>query len=69
MGINFDKKYEFNFNDGDENILKLENGLNENIIKQISNIKKEPDWLLKSRINAYKIFSNKLNPDWGPNLS
>lgn len=69
MEINFDKKYEFNFNDGDENVLKLENGLNEDIILKISKIKNESEWLLKSRLNAYKIFCDKKNPNWGPNLN
>lgn len=63
------KKYEFDFNDGDENIFKLKKGLNESIIKEISQIKNEDPWLCESRLSAYKIFNEKSNPKWGPNLN
>lgn len=63
------KKYEFDFNDGDINVLKLDKGLNEEIIKKISTIKNEDDWLYESRLKAFKIFNEKQNPkSWGPNL-
>lgn len=48
---------------------KADKGLNENIIKQISEIKKEPQWVLDFRLKALKKFFEKENPLWGPNLS
>ena len=63
------KKYEFDFNDGDENILKLEKGLSESVIKEISKIKNEDQWLVDSRLSAFKIFNDKINPKWGPDLN
>ena len=46
------QKYEHSFNDGDINVIKLNKGLNEEIIKTISNLKQEDDWLIKSRLDA-----------------
>lgn len=48
-----------------ENIkLIIDKGLNENKIKQISKIKKEPKWMLDYRLNAYKAFMNLNIPNW-----
>ena len=67
--MDFDKKeYKYSFNDGDINVLKLDNGLSESIIKKISSLKDEDNWLLESRLKAFKIFLDKKNPTWGPNL-
>lgn len=62
-------QYEYGFNDGDVNVLKLEKGLNEEIVTKISKLKQEDQWLLESRLKAYKIFAEKPNPLWGPDLS
>lgn len=47
----------------------LDKGLNEDIIKEISKVKQEPEWLLNFRLEAYKIFENSKDPAWGPDLS
>lgn len=48
---------------------KTEKGLTEEIVRQISAEKKEPEWMLESRLKALKIFNEKENPKWGPDLS
>ncbi|MFR2892416.1 Fe-S cluster assembly protein SufB [Peptoniphilus grossensis] len=48
---------------------KTEKGLTEEIVRQISKEKDEPEWMLESRLKALKIFNEKKNPDWGPDLS
>lgn len=48
---------------------KTEKGLTEEIVRQISAEKDEPEWMLESRLKALKIFNEKKNPDWGPDLS
>lgn len=63
------EKYKYSFNDGDINILKLDKGLNINVVKEISRLKQEDEWLTKSRLNGYEIFLEKKNPTWGPDLS
>ena len=47
---------------------RIPNGLNENIIKTISNIKNEPEWLLNWRLKAYKHWLKMTEPKW-PNLN
>lgn len=48
---------------------KAPKGLNEDIVKKISKIKNEPDWMLEIRLRALKKFYEFKNPDWGPDLS
>ena len=48
---------------------KTEKGLTEEIVRQISAEKKEPEWMLESRLKALKIFNEKENPSWGPDIS
>ncbi len=42
----------------------IERGLNENVVRQISKIKKEPEWLLEYRLKAYKHFLTLTEPTW-----
>ncbi len=44
-------------------------GLNEEIVRQISKDKNEPEWMLKRRLAGLKIFNKKPIPTWGPDLS
>lgn len=50
------------------NYFKLEKGINEEVIKKISFLKNEPEWLLKFRLNAYKTFLNLTNPSYQTEL-
>ncbi len=57
------KKYDAGFTTNVESVT-LPPGLNENIIKQISKIKKEPKWLLEFRLKAYRRWKVLEQPDW-----
>lgn len=59
----YDIKNEFTFRS------KTEKGLTEEIIRQISAEKEEPEWMLDYRLKALDIFNKKSNPTWGPDLS
>ena len=48
---------------------KTEKGISEEIVRQISKEKNEPDWMLEKRLEALKIFNQKSNPSWGPDIS
>jgi len=50
-------------------IFKAKKGLNEEIVRQISKMKKEPDWMLEFRLNALQIFNEKPMPEWGGDIS
>ena len=53
--INNLKDYKYGFSTDIENI-QAPKGLNEDVIKFISNIKKEPQWMLEFRLKAFERF-------------
>ena len=57
------QKYDAGFVTDVESIT-LPPGLNEDVIKQISKIKKEPEWLLKFRLKAFDRWKILKKPDW-----
>ena len=57
------KEYKYGFSTDIESI-KAPKGLNEKVIKFISNIKKEPKWLLEWRLKAYERLKVLKEPDW-----
>ena len=42
--------------------------LSEELIKEISNKKNEPEWMLEFRLNSYRKFLELENPKFGPKL-
>ena len=44
-------------------------GLDEQVVRDISAIKQEPQWMLERRLKAYEIFERKPMPTWGIDLS
>ena len=40
--------------------------LNEELVRKISSIKNEPEWMLDFRLNSLRSFFELLNPDFGP---
>jgi Fe-S cluster assembly protein SufB len=48
---------------------KGEKGLDEKTIREISAMKGEPEWMLKKRLEAYKIYLEKPVPTWGGDMS
>ena len=48
-----------------DNEFKPAKGLNESIIRQMSEMKNEPKWMLDNRLKAYQRFLRKPIPQWG----
>ncbi len=48
---------------------KIKHGINENLVRFISQQKKEPQWMLDNRLNALQQFKKMKMPKWGPDLS
>ena len=67
--IKFQEDYKYGFKDKDVSILKTDIGLSEDIIRQISKLKNEPEWMLEYRLKSYKAFLKLPLPDFGPDLS
>ena len=57
------KDYKYGFTTDIENI-KAPKGLNKDVIKFISNIKKEPEWMLNFRLKAYERLKLLKEPNW-----
>jgi len=63
------EQYKYGFHDDINAAKTFKKGLNEDVIRAISKAKKEPDWMLQKRLEAYKLFLKLNNPKWGPDLS
>ncbi|HKX74155.1 MAG TPA: Fe-S cluster assembly protein SufB [Acidimicrobiia bacterium] len=57
--------YKLGWRDETEYEFKPEKGLNEQIIRQMSEMKAEPGWMLNQRLKAYQRFLRKPIPQWG----
>ncbi len=62
-------EYQYGFHDEEAPVIKIDRGLSEDVIRQISEHKNEPQWMLDYRLEAYKIFRSKPMPNWGADLS
>jgi Fe-S cluster assembly protein SufB len=61
--------YEFGWSDKDTAGATARRGINEDVVKNISGLKNEPDWMLERRIKGYEFFLRKPMPTWGSDLS
>ena len=52
----------------DEYEIKMNKGINENIVRQISKIKDEPEWMLELRLKALEQYEKLELQTWGPSL-
>ena len=61
--------YDFGWHDSDEAGENARRGLDEQVVREISTLKGEPEWMLAKRLKAYEIFERKPMPTWGIDLS
>src|SRR6266567_612006 len=59
----------YDFKDPEKYVFKSEKGLSRQIVEQISEMKKEPEWMLKFRLRAYDHFVKRPMPQWGGDLA
>jgi Fe-S cluster assembly protein SufB len=59
----------YDFIDPEDYIFKAEKGLNAEIVKQISAMKGEPQWMLDYRLKAYDHYVKREMPMWGPDVT
>ncbi|QDS93035.1 FeS cluster assembly protein SufB [Roseimaritima multifibrata] len=55
----------YNFRTETTGVFKAKKGLNKDVINQISDIKNEPDWMRKFRLDALEEFNRRPMPKWG----
>lgn len=63
------EEYKYGFHDDVESVYKTEKGLTEEIVREISAKKNEPQWMLDYRLKAFEHFKNRPMPEWGADLS
>ena len=61
--------YQYGWADSDAAGEKAVRGLNEDVVRDISGIKGEPEWMLNQRVKALEVFDKKPMPTWGADLS
>ena len=61
--------YDYGWHDSDAAGQSAKRGLDEQVVRDISAIKQEPQWMLERRLKAYEIFARKPMPTWGIDLS
>jgi Fe-S cluster assembly protein SufB len=62
-------EYQYGFKDPETYVFKSEKGLNEEIVRKISAMKGEPDWMLQFRLKALAHFQQRPMPTWGADIS
>lgn len=59
----------YDFRNEDKDAYKVEEGLNPEIVEQISSEKHDPEWMKEFRMKSLEIFNNSTMPDeWGPSI-
>ncbi len=62
-------EYKFGFKDPNNYVFQSRKGLDEEIVRQISAMKNEPEWMLNFRLKALAHFNKRPMPKWGGDLS
>ena len=62
-------RYKFGWSDSDAAGADARRGLNEDVVRNISALKNEPEWMLELRLKGLKLFERKPMPTWGSDLS
>ena len=60
--------YKYGFVTETKNVIDTGKGLSLDVVKKISELKGEPEWMREFRIKAYEKFASMPQPSFGPNL-
>lgn len=61
--------YKYGFKDEDVSVFNTGKGLSEEVVREISKVKGEPDWMLEFRLKSLRAFQAMRMPAFGPDLS
>ncbi|HNT54710.1 MAG TPA: Fe-S cluster assembly protein SufB [Anaerolineaceae bacterium] len=61
--------YQYGFSDPDVSVFKTRKGLDREVVRQISAMKGEPEWMLEFRLRALEHFDRRPMPSWGADIS
>ena len=57
-------EYQWGFHDNEVPLFRADKGLSEDVVRQISGLKDEPEWMLEYRLEALRTFYEKHDPTW-----
>ena len=60
--------YDFRFEEKEDEIFKVDEGLTEEIVLEISKEKGDPDWMRDFRLECLKTYNELSFPQWGPSI-
>ena len=61
--------YNYGWHDSDAAGASARRGLSEEVVRDISRLKDEPEWMLERRLRGLSLFDRKPMPKWGADLS
>ena len=61
-----ERDYAFGFHDDVKPLFSTGKGLTEEVVREISEIKNEPQWMLDYRLRSLELFHKLPMPDFGP---
>ncbi len=67
--LNAEYTEKYGFSDPEQYAFKSGKGLNADVVREISRIKGEPEWMLEYRLKALEVYQAKPVPTWGADLS
>jgi Fe-S cluster assembly protein SufB len=59
----------YDFKDPENYVFKAQKGLNADIVREISAMKEEPQWMLDYRLKSYAHYEKREMPMWGPDVT
>jgi Fe-S cluster assembly protein SufB len=62
-------KYKYGFSDPDVSVFKTRRGLDQEVVRQISAMKEEPEWMLEFRLKGLEHYQQRPMPTWGGDIS
>ena len=66
--IDIDTTYKFGWHDPANYVFEPKKGLNADVVREISALKNEPEWMTKFRLRSLEIFESREIPDWAHTL-
>ncbi|MCS5585801.1 MAG: Fe-S cluster assembly protein SufB, partial [Pseudomonadales bacterium] len=57
--------YRYGFHDPENAVIKFDKGISEQVVRDISALKNEPEWMTEIRVKAYHHYVERPMPDWG----
>ena len=58
-------EYQAGWHDPENSTIRFDFGLSEDVVRQISKLKDEPEWMTNIRVKAFKHFEKRPMPTWG----